>query len=118
MPGYDSWKTRSPDDDFGSMDDEEPSIEQQRADYEDGMTTEQELMNIADRIRASYPVFADDLERIANNSTLKPLADWSSLPRDLYVISVKSDGIVFDVQCCSVPMAIGPEVRYALTTPD
>jgi Lar family restriction alleviation protein len=41
------------------------------------------------------------------------LADWSRLPRDLYVTSVKSsDGIVYDVQCCSVPMAIGPEVRY------
>jgi hypothetical protein len=41
------------------------------------------------------------------------LSDWSRLPRDLYVTSVKSiDGIVFDVQCCSVPMAIGPEVRY------
>lgn len=116
MPGYDSWKTRSPDDDLGSMDDEEPSIEQQRADYEDGMTIEQELTNIADRIRASYPVFAADLERIAGTTTLKQLADWSSLPRDLYVISVKSDGIVFDVQCCSVPMVTAPEVRYSLVS--
>jgi hypothetical protein len=46
--------------------------------------------------------------------TMKEMADWSSLPRFLYVVSVKSDGIVFDVQCCSVPMAIGAEVRYSL----
>jgi hypothetical protein len=46
----------------------------------------------------------------------KSLADWSGLPRDLYVTEVKSDdGIVFDVHCCSVPMAIGPEVRYSLS---
>jgi hypothetical protein len=33
MPGYDSWKTRSPDDDLPGS--EEPSHDQQRADYED-----------------------------------------------------------------------------------
>lgn len=46
----------------------------------------------------------------------KDLADWSSLPRDLYVTAVKSDGVVFEVQCCSVPMAIGPEVRYSMNS--
>jgi hypothetical protein len=45
---------------------------------------------------------------------MKDLADWSSLPRDLYVISVKSNGIGYDVQCCSVPMMTVPEVRYTL----
>ena len=35
---YDSWKTRSPDDNLSSPDDEEPSLEQQRMDYEDEMT--------------------------------------------------------------------------------
>lgn len=40
--------------------------------------------------------------------------DWSRLPTDLYVTGVQtSDGIVFDVTMCSVPMAIGPEVRYS-----
>ena len=43
----------------------------------------------------------------------KPLADWSNLPRDLYVIEAQSiDGIGFDVKTCSVPMALAPEVRY------
>lgn len=43
----------------------------------------------------------------------RELSDWSDLPKDLYVVSVKSGGgIVFDVTMCSVPMAIGPEVRY------
>jgi hypothetical protein len=46
---------------------------------------------------------------------MRDAADWSRLPRDLYVTSVKTDGIVFDVKCCSVPMAIGPEVRYTQT---
>lgn len=77
-----------------------------------------ELANIADRIRASYPIFADTLESIARTAP-KPLADWSALPRDLYVVDVSSDdGIVFDVQCCSVPMAIGPEVRYSISGSD
>jgi hypothetical protein len=45
---------------------------------------------------------------------LKDTADLSSLPNDIYVVSAKTDGIVYDVSCCSVPMAIGPEVRYSL----
>lgn len=35
MPGYDSWKTRSPDEGLESPD--EPSTEQQLADYEDSI---------------------------------------------------------------------------------
>lgn len=40
------------------------------------------------------------------------LADWSNLPKDIYVIGARSDGIAFDVSCCSVPMVTAPEVRY------
>jgi hypothetical protein len=36
MPGYDSWKTRSPDDDLGD-EYEQPTPEQERADWEDQM---------------------------------------------------------------------------------
>ena len=41
MPGYDSWKARNPDEGLESPD--EPTAEQQRADYEDSqqMTKEQ-----------------------------------------------------------------------------
>ena len=43
----------------------------------------------------------------------KDLADWSSLPRDLYVVNAKSHhGVSFDVLTCSVPLALAPEVRY------
>lgn len=39
------------------------------------------------------------------------LADWSGLP-DVYVTSAKLvDGIFWEITACSVPMAIGPEVR-------
>lgn len=41
-----------------------------------------------------------------------PLADWSELPRDLYVIEAKRHDIGFDVTMCSVPMVTAPEVRY------
>jgi hypothetical protein len=37
MPGYDSWKTRSPDDDLSGL---EPTQEQQRVDWEDQMQRE------------------------------------------------------------------------------
>jgi hypothetical protein len=41
------------------------------------------------------------------------MADWSNLPKDIYVIAAKSHGnIAFDVTCCSVPMIAVPEVRY------
>ncbi len=41
------------------------------------------------------------------------IADWSDLPRDIYVIGAQRMGaVVFDVQCCSVPMVMAPEVRY------
>lgn len=40
-------------------------------------------------------------------------ADWSDLPRDLYVTSVRRvDAVVWEASMCSVPMAVGPEVRY------
>ena len=44
----------------------------------------------------------------------KSLADWSRLPRDLYVISAveRDGGIGFDATMCSVPMVTAPEVRY------
>jgi hypothetical protein len=53
------------------------------------------------------------------------LADWSTLPKDIYVIGAQRvDAVGFDVQCCSVPMITVPEVRYvradmiaALSTP-
>lgn len=42
------------------------------------------------------------------------LSNWSALPKNLYVTEVRTiDGIVFEATLCSVPMAIGPEVRYA-----
>jgi hypothetical protein len=40
-------------------------------------------------------------------------ADLSLVPNDIYVVSASTpDGVVYDAICCSVPMAIGPEVRY------
>ena len=44
----------------------------------------------------------------------KPMADWSNLPKDIYVIEafILEGGIAFDVKCCSVPMVTAPEVRY------
>lgn len=45
--------------------------------------------------------------------TRTTLADWSHLPADIYVTSATSvDGIGYEVQCCSVPMMLVPEVRY------
>jgi hypothetical protein len=43
MPGYDSWKTRSPDNDLGGT--EEPSHEQQKADWEDELDQILELVH-------------------------------------------------------------------------
>jgi hypothetical protein len=44
----------------------------------------------------------------------KSAADWSSLPKDLYVTKVVwHDQIVCDVTMCNVPMALAPEVRYS-----
>lgn len=43
---------------------------------------------------------------------MSDISDWSCLPRDMYVVSVTSDGIVYDATMCSVPMAVAPEVRY------
>jgi hypothetical protein len=43
----------------------------------------------------------------------EPAADWSNLPKDIYVTGAERvDAIGFDVQCCSVPMVTAPEVRY------
>jgi hypothetical protein len=43
----------------------------------------------------------------------KIMSDWSDLPADIYVTSATSiDGIGYEVQCCSVPMMLVPEVRY------
>lgn len=46
------------------------------------------------------------------------LADWSSLPRVMYITSVRCiDGVVYEASTASVPMAIAPEVAYvSLTT--
>jgi hypothetical protein len=53
------------------------------------------------------------------NDALKPaMADWSNLPKDIYVIEAFSHGdIAFDVKCCSVPMMTVPEVRYTRADP-
>ena len=41
------------------------------------------------------------------------LADWSSLPRVMYVTSARCiDGVVYEASMASVPMAIAPEVAY------
>src|SRR6185312_105642 len=43
----------------------------------------------------------------------EPCADWSDLPKDIYVIGAQRvDAVGFDIQCCSVPMVTAPEVRY------
>jgi hypothetical protein len=47
----------------------------------------------------------------------KSMADWSELP-DVYVTSVrKVDGVFWEITACSVPMAIGPEVRLTIAKP-
>jgi hypothetical protein len=77
----------------------------------------QAAANAAEKVAGWSPSKREYAERVMGGTPFSAgtaeLSDWSRLPRDLYVTSVKSiDGIVFDVQCCSVPMAIGPEVRY------
>ena len=52
-----------------------------------------------------------------SDSPMRDISDWSTLPKDLYITGVKSDGIVFNVNMSNVPMAIGPEVRYSLSSP-
>ena len=50
---------------------------------------------------------------LANWKLGSDMADWSALPRDLYVTNARAiDHIGWQVTLCSVPMAIGPEVRY------
>lgn len=45
--------------------------------------------------------------------TVEHPADWSELPKDLFVTSVKRiDNIIWEATVCNVPMAIGPEVHY------
>lgn len=46
--------------------------------------------------------------------TQENITNLSVLPRDMYVISATRDsgGIVCEATMCSVPMALGPEVRY------
>lgn len=50
------------------------------------------------------------------NPTVQPVraaADWTGLPANVFVVAVhRPDAVVWNVECCSVPMAIGPEVRY------
>lgn len=70
-------------------------------------------------VRADLAVSPEAPEDVAGlvERPRKDLADWSALPQDIYVVGAKSpDGIVFDVSCCSVPMVIGPEVRYTLAS--
>lgn len=44
---------------------------------------------------------------------IKEPADWSDLPRDMYVTHVKVyDGFGWEVKMCNVPMITVPEVRY------
>ena len=44
---------------------------------------------------------------------MSEVADSSLAPNYIYVVSVSTiDNIVYDVRCCSVQMAIAPEVRY------
>ncbi len=56
-----------------------------------------------------------DLVMPSVNAGLKNMSDWSGLP-DVYVTGAKSDGIVWQIEACSVPMAIGPEVRLVHAT--
>jgi hypothetical protein len=65
--------------------------------------------DVADRIESLYRSQTTTAPEGA-----KTLADWSNLPKDIYVIEATSleNGIAFDVTCCSVPMVTAPEVRY------
>ena len=59
-----------------------------------------------------------ELARLRAYAQVEPswnnMTDWSNLP-DVYVTNVKcQDGIVWRIEACSVPMAIGPEVRLVL----
>lgn len=55
MPGYDSWKTRSPDDDLEGI--EPPTPEQERDDYEDQM---QDDLSVAYWTKAFIDVLRED----------------------------------------------------------
>lgn len=62
MPGYDAWKTRSPDDDISS---EDPSQEQQQADYEDEM---------------QQSAVMDDVQQIVDWLRNAPSTEWCAPP--------------------------------------
>lgn len=53
---------------------------------------------------------------LANQPSFKSMADWSGLPKDIYITSAKSDGAVWHGDWSQVPMAIGPEVRFSRAT--
>lgn len=58
------------------------------------------------------------LSRDRDAGEQKVVADWSNLPADLYVTSVRRvDSVIWEVTLCNVPMALGPEVRYSLASP-
>jgi hypothetical protein len=64
--------------------------------------------------RGAAQNIADAIAALAAEPASEPNADWSKLPRDMYVVSVtQRDAVVYDAKMCSVPMAIGPEVRYS-----
>lgn len=49
----------------------------------------------------------------AGGDVREALADWSDLPKDIYVIGAQRvNAVGYDVQCCSVPMVTVPEIRY------
>jgi hypothetical protein len=65
MPGYDAWKTRSPDDDVSS---EEPSHEQQRMDYEDEQMNKTVKLDIPDaQTRARLSVIRNILDELIDH---------------------------------------------------
>lgn len=61
----------------------------------------------------AYRAMIEALRREAPAPEGVALADWSDLPKDIYVTSAKRvNAVGYDVQCCSVPMVTSPEVRY------
>jgi hypothetical protein len=63
--------------------------------------------------RELYPD-GPDLASVPQTVRAEDMADWSDLP-DVYVTSAKKiDGIFWEITACSVPMAIGPEVRLVV----
>jgi hypothetical protein len=49
----------------------------------------------------------------AEAASAEAMADWSDLPRNMFVTSArKIDPIFWEATVCQVPMAIGPEVMY------